>query len=170
MTIRSLIQHLSFLQNLTSTHARIASQTKPGQSTILILKQCLKLLRWGKCNHHLQCFFITLYSMQYFLWLVNKMVRTCKAWLCTWYAKEHQMRVQVLPKHKLLVKQMSSWHLGKSPYCCNWKENVEYIMNCKDIHIGYPVVVHQFMLKKLVLLYHNTNFHMEMSSLVSIPT
>lgn len=53
--------------------------------------------------------------------MVNKMVRTCKAWLCTWYAKEHQMRVQVLPKHKLLVKQMSSWHLDKSPYCCNWK-------------------------------------------------
>lgn len=64
-------------------------------------------------------FFITLYSMQYILWLIK--------WLgparhdCVLDMPRNIKWVQVLPKHKLLVKQMSSWHLDKSPYCCNWK-------------------------------------------------
>lgn len=108
------------------------------------------------------------YTVSHFM--VNKMSGTCKAGLCTWYSKEYQKCAQVLPKTKLLVKQMSSWEIEiKVLIAETGKKNEKYIMNCKYIHIG-SFVVNYLMLKKTVLLYTKTNFRMQKASLILAST
>lgn len=66
---------------------------------------------------------------------------------------------QVLPKTKLLVKQMSSWDIEvKASVAETGKENEKYIMNCKYICISSSFVSAPFDAEEDGLALHKNQF------------